>query len=491
MLRSFLFAGAAAIALSGAAAAQNPNLAPAYGSANLVSNFQPDPHVVYLQAGGDRDASSLSSNCWGTIADAPDYNITWSAVPSNGWPLIFGARSDADTTIAVRLPDGSYVCDDDGGGYPHPRVELDNPQSGTYNIWVGTYSSSAGYPNAALYISEVFEYDGFDLTPSAGPSAPAFPTNPNTPTIPTNPSTGGLNPNANGTFGSVTLVTGFADDPHRASIQSGGPIDASIADSSCWGNISSAPTYVLNYTAGDFWPLIIGVQSGGDTTLSVRTPSGRWVCDDDSGQGLNPRISFPPNSESGRYAIYVGTYGVQDNVAGQLLISELDEMIPGDGIDPVFPTNPTNPTNPITPPTPGLRPDISLPATNGTFSLNAGFVPDPNVTTLSPGGPIEANLALPGTNCRGYIPQAPHVELSYTAGSTWPLIISAGSSVDTTLAVNAPDGTWYCSDDDGEGLNPSLTFNSPQSGVYDIYVGSYWQGDSGRATLHISEVSSQ
>ena len=76
--------------------------------------------------------------------------------------------------------------------------------------------------------------------------------------------------------------------------------------------------------------------------------------------------------------------------------------------------------------------------------------------------------------------------------SSLPLIISVASSADTTLVVNAPDGSFYCDDDGGvNGSNPSVRFNNPQSGRYEIWVGTYRSGSPQAARLHISEVSSQ
>ena len=46
------------------------------------------------------------------------------------------------------------------------------------------------------------------------------------------------------------------------------------------------------------------------------------------------------------------------------------------------------------------------------------------------------------------------------------------STDDLTLAVNLPDGTWECNDD-AEGLNPGLGFDSPMQGLYNVWVGSF------------------
>lgn len=131
--------------------------------------------------------------------------------------------------------------------------------------------------------------------------------------------------------------------------------------------------------------------------------------------------------------------------------------------------------------------DVSATPNFGTVNLSAGFTPDPRTISVTSGGSIAASNV--GSNCAGSISNAPDVRLSYTAGSL-PLIISVNSSSDTTLVINAPDGRWYCDDDSGDGVNPSVRFNSPQSGRYEIWVGSYGGGNA-QATLAISEVSSQ
>lgn len=128
--------------------------------------------------------------------------------------------------------------------------------------------------------------------------------------------------------------------------------------------------------------------------------------------------------------------------------------------------------------------DLSAPATYGSISLNTGFTPDPYTVSLTAGGSIDASTI--NTSCVGKIANAPDFELTYTAGTTYPLIISVASESDTTLVINGADGSWYCIDD-VDGFNPKIVFPTPASGVYDIWVGTY--GDSlAPATLSISEI---
>ena len=125
----------------------------------------------------------------------------------------------------------------------------------------------------------------------------------------------------------------------------------------------------------------------------------------------------------------------------------------------------------------------------GTINLRSGFMPDPRVIALQSGGNIDVSRL--NSNCQGFISNAPDVRLNYSAGSL-PLYISVDSSADTTLVINGPDGEWYCDDDGGEyGLNPSVRFNRPRSGRYEIWVGTYGGATLRNARLHISELYSQ
>ena len=138
---------------------------------------------------------------------------------------------------------------------------------------------------------------------------------------------------------------------------------------------------------------------------------------------------------------------------------------------------------------PALAQDVSADPNFGTVSLSSGFMPDPRVISVQSGGDIDAQTIDP--DCQGFISNAPDLRLFYTAGSL-PLIISVASASDTTLVVNGPDGRWYCDDDGGvDGLNPAIRFDQPDSGRYEIWIGTYGSTANAGARLHISEVSSE
>ena len=124
-------------------------------------------------------------------------------------------------------------------------------------------------------------------------------------------------------YGTVNLRTGFTPDPHVVAVRSGGEINAQTINGSCQGFISNAPDVRLVFEAGSSLPLILSVAAAADTTLVVNAPDGRWYCDDDGGEGgLNPMVRFNAPA-SGRYEIWVGTYGSPTLRNARLHISEL------------------------------------------------------------------------------------------------------------------------------------------------------------------------
>lgn len=147
-------AAAVVVASAGVAAAQNWQGAPTYGSVRLAAGFQPDPYNVPVVAGGPINSSqTLGGACPGFIANNPDFDLYWTA-GGTGLPLVISANSSTDTTLVVRTPSGQWLCEDDGGfSGMNPGMRIDNPQSGLYDIWVGTYGG--GTAQATLSISEL------------------------------------------------------------------------------------------------------------------------------------------------------------------------------------------------------------------------------------------------------------------------------------------------------------------------------------------------
>lgn len=278
-----------------------------------------------------------------------------------------------------------------------------------------------------------------------------------------------INTGATGTYGQTQLRAGFEPDPFTVSVLGGGAIESTSVHADCnAGYLPQRASYTLRYTANtaEFPALYIGAVSDADTTIAVRTPNGQWICNDDS-SGLNPMVTVD-NPRNGRYQIFVGRFGAQNETAqATLYVSEIG--------------GPDQPDE-----TSSGAPDWSLDPAYGTVELAAGFMPDPHQIAIAAGGGIDASVV----GCVGWVAAAPDYRVNWTAGSNGlPLIFSAQSDADTVLLVNDAQGNWLCNDDTN-GFNPVISIENPPSGQYDVWVGTYAQGDLQDSTLSVSEVGS-
>lgn len=247
------------------------------------------PHVVSVPIGA-RPGYRRIEGCSGHFPEGVTYELNLQA--ASGAALVAAARSTADTTLYIEGPGGLHACDDDTMDWD-PRIELSNAPSGLYRLWVGTYSS----------------------TQSAGTASLVLTTDRNWP-----PS--GLQHEAEPRDGPVELSAGFWPDPHFVrDIDVGGAFSIDLwSNDACYGSTEPAPNVRLHFRAG-LRPtqLVIDLDSATDGTLAVRTPGGTWVCDDDSGAGLNPRVVLRP-AETGDYVIYAAS--LRRAAQGVLSISE-------------------------------------------------------------------------------------------------------------------------------------------------------------------------
>lgn len=141
---------AALVALALPAQAQDVSASPTFGDLELDEGFEPDPVEVALTAGGTI-VPAVNGCDFGFVAEAPDVDLYYTT--SGASTLYISAIGADDTTLLVNLPDGSWVCDDDGFGDGDPIVVVPNAEDGLYDIWVGTYGEEP--VDASLFISEI------------------------------------------------------------------------------------------------------------------------------------------------------------------------------------------------------------------------------------------------------------------------------------------------------------------------------------------------
>lgn len=126
-------------------------------------------------------------------------------------------------------------------------------------------------------------------------------------------------------------------------------------------------------------------------------------------------------------------------------------------------------------------PALAVAQDYGDFEVGAGFTPDPQTGSGISGGTVDAGSF--GGNCVGSIDDSPDHQITVT--STLDLTLYALSSVDTTLVVRGPAGT-FCDDDSHGGLNPEVTARLTP-GNYDVYIGNYDDSSQARYTLTLTE----
>ena len=256
------------------------------GSTPLVSNFEdarlapgflPDPHELSGYSGGANNARNLGTTshgpCRGDIATNPDHLLI---VERPFEYLRIRGYSQGDTSLVIRGPNGSLLCNDDAVGLD-PQIEGPFP-AGTYQIYVGAVGDAASY---RLEISEFA-----DSSARAQPQPSRLVSN----------------------FDDARIAPGFLPDPHVLTGAAGGNNDArplgNTRHGACVGHIANNPDHLVELT-GSFNYLRFRVFSDEDTTLVIQGPDGQLYCNDDS-VGLDPQIedSFP----AGTYQVWIGTY---------------------------------------------------------------------------------------------------------------------------------------------------------------------------------------
>lgn len=256
----------------------------------------------------------------------------------------------------------------------------------------------------------------------------------------------------------IVFVQGAGDEEILA-VKAGGSVQVDINDECDYGFISRAEDAVALSYAGIGGTLHVYAEGEGDLMLVVLTPDSTFLCDDDSHEGLNPLVSIP-DPEIGVYGIWVGGYSEGAISQATLHITTVD---PGGTA------------------TAGA-PNLASEPTYGRITLDGSFTPDPHTLTLSAGGSVDVDVSGCGY---GFVASAPDYNLTYAGGSDLSFYVR--SDEDTTLLINRPDASWICDDDSLGDSNPVVTIPNAPSGLYNIWVGTYSDGDLVSATLYISK----
>ncbi|TVQ28951.1 MAG: serine protease [Geminicoccaceae bacterium] len=279
-------------------------LEPSFGE--LRSAVGGGVHEVEVIGGGDVDVGYLGGDCVGYAAARPDFR--WYGTAEGG-RLHIGFRAleaNADATLIVNAPDGSWHCNDDAfPGTLNPALSVD-AMAGAYDIWVGSWAANSFIRGQLLLRPE-----------GAGGLATGAPT---------------LDLQGEPHFGTVALRAGFVPDPHAIGVTAGGSVNvgALALGPDCRGYAATRPDIRLVWRGASERLMILFVadNAGDDATLIVNGPDGQWHCNDDAhGRTLNPSLTFL-RPEAGIYDLWVATYDADAWIPGELYITELPATVP-------------------------------------------------------------------------------------------------------------------------------------------------------------------
>lgn len=289
--------------------------------------------------------------------------------------------------------------------------------------------------------------------------------------------------------GTVALSEFFAPDPYRVpTIIGGGEVDANARGlgQDCFGFISVQPDVrITAQTPLSLLRLIfIADTITSDTTLVVRDPNGRFLCNNNYAGLFNPLVDIP-EAVPGDYAVWVGGFSPGGSVFGELFITGRSDVVPGSTsivmplAQPTLTPTPENAA--LLTPVAGTYLDGGRFATHGRIALGAGFLPDPFWTAVIGGGNLRApaydSAAAPaGTlpQCGGYTTSEPDLRLDWSWQSTRLRVMFVPvlpADANPGLVIQAPDGSWSCSRDFAPGYRqPMVEFINPLPGTYGIWV---------------------
>lgn len=132
--------------------------------------------------------------------------------------------------------------------------------------------------------------------------------------------------------------------------------------------------------------------------------------------------------------------------------------------------------------------DYTAAATYGEANLSAGFSPDPYSVGMTVGGQVDVSYL--GGSCSGFASTAPSLRINFGGGGASLLrIYFVGANGDSSIIINDPYGNFYCVDDSFGTVNPTIDFNNPAGGSYDVWVGSYAANTNISGTLYLTSNS--
>ncbi|MEM1414351.1 MAG: hypothetical protein AAGH15_05605 [Myxococcota bacterium] len=124
-----------------------------FGVHNLQGGFTPDPYTIpNVVSGGNLNVASmgLGGECRGFATRQPDLILNYRNARNF---LRFYVQGQGDTALVINDANGNWHCNDDTAGL-NPQVDLRNPPSGQYDIWVSSYTSGENI-RGTVFVTEL------------------------------------------------------------------------------------------------------------------------------------------------------------------------------------------------------------------------------------------------------------------------------------------------------------------------------------------------
>lgn len=99
------------------------------------------PNSYSVTAGGNQSLRNCGWSHTGHVISQPDFEFTIGGLEQYR-RLQIRVDGSCDTVLLVNDATGNWYFNDDGWGNLHPLIDINNPRSGVYDIWVGTYGQT-------------------------------------------------------------------------------------------------------------------------------------------------------------------------------------------------------------------------------------------------------------------------------------------------------------------------------------------------------------
>ncbi|MEZ4864278.1 MAG: hypothetical protein R3C14_23400 [Caldilineaceae bacterium] len=296
----------------------------AFVTIDLTAGYPLDPLIVSLNGGGDVAASTYGESCTGFIPASPTVTLNWAGEADFVEAFFY---SDHDPVLVVQTPSGDYLCNDDANDLLlDPVLQLNDPEQGRYNIWVGSYAPNQLLPGVLVLTTRPEVNIGtFSLgnliTRAAIPEDLVEGYEVNTGKLVTQTAAGRAS----------TAVEWKSEEELTHTVTVSGTVpafDIGTPDMMCNGFIHTLPDFVFNLSESPDH-LRIFFEGDGDATLMVQDPAGAIYCNDDhvAGENLNPVVDIPAPA-TGQYYVFIGRVQIEQEIHGVMTVSGSVELKP-------------------------------------------------------------------------------------------------------------------------------------------------------------------